>query len=136
MMLHQRIGSGFLVALALSGCGGSGSSITNPPSPPPPPPPPTPVPSATVDVRNNFFDPATVALIVGGQVTWNWVGQDHNVTSVLTPGFAPTSPTSNAPFTHGPVMFPTPGTYRYVCTVHGGVSNGQPTGMNGTIVVQ
>ncbi len=134
MPFPLRIRYGLLLAGALSACGGSEPSFTNPPPPPPPPGPPA--GSATVEVRNNFFSPETVTLVAGGQVTWTWIGQDHNVTSVLAPSFSPNSITTNAPFTHGPIMFPAPGTYRYICTVHGGVSNGQTTGMRGAIVVQ
>lgn len=133
MRFLDHVWYGLLLAVALSACGGSGSSITNPPPPPPPGPPSG---SVTVEVRNNFFSPETASLAVGGQVTWTWIGQNHNVTSVQAPGFSPNSVTTNAPFTHGPVMFPMPGTFRYVCTIHGGVSNGQTTGMRGTVVVQ
>jgi plastocyanin len=76
--------------------------------------------------------PETVVLEVGGRVTWNWVGQGHSVTSVLTPSFAPNAPVQSAPATHGPITFNTPGTYRYHCTVHGTATSG----MRGTIIVQ
>jgi plastocyanin len=94
------------------------------------------VATATVEVRDNFFTPETVLLLVGGQVTWSWVGQGHTVTSVLSPSFAPNSAVQSAPFTHGPITFPTAGSYRYICSVHGSVSNGQTTGMQGVIIVQ
>lgn len=126
--------SGLMAAMLLVACGSS-SSIVNPPPPPPPPPGP-PVAAATVEVRNNVFAPETVSLMAGGTVTWNWVGQDHTVTSVLSPSFGPNTAIENAPFTHGPITFPTPGSYRYICTVHGNVANGQTTGMRGVIVVQ
>ena len=83
-----------------------------------------------------MFTPETVVLEAGGTVTWSWVGQDHNVTSVLSPSFAPNSQTRSAPFTFGPVTFSTPGTYHYICTVHGNVAGGQTTGMRGIIIVQ
>lgn len=121
-------------AVLLAACGGSSSTSVNPPPPPPPPGPPVAV--ATVEVHNNFFSPETVSLLAGGEVTWRWIGQGHNVTSVLTPTFAPNSRTEDAPFTHGPIRFNTPGSYRYICTVHGSVVNGQTTGMRGVIVVQ
>jgi plastocyanin len=89
-----------------------------------------------VRVRNSGFEPETVVLNVGGTVTWNWVGQGHNVTSVLSPGFAPSSALQSAPAVHGPITFNTPGTYHYICTIHGSVSGGQATGMRGTIIVQ
>ena len=132
--LIQLRSSLVLAGLALA-C--SGSQTTNPPPPPPPPAPPgPPVLSATIQVRNNVFSPETVRLLAGGQVTWTWVGQDHNVTSVLAPTFSPNSVTELPPFTHGPITFSTPGTYRYICTIHGGVSSGQTTGMRGVIIVE
>lgn len=125
---------GILVGvLALVGCGGG--SVTNPPPAPPPPPPP-PVSVATVEVRNSVFVPETVVLNVGGTVTWTWVGQGHTITSVLSPSFAANSGVRDAPFTLGPITFNTPGTYRYICTIHGSVSGGATVGMRGTIIVQ
>jgi plastocyanin len=135
-MSHRRIraaGSAALLLLAI-GCGG-GTSGPNPPPPPPPGPPPPPVDAGSVEVRNNFFSPETITVRAGGTVTWTWIGQNHNVTSVLSPTFGPNSITANAPFTHGPITFSTPGTYQYICTIHGSISGGQPVGMHGVIVV-
>ena len=100
-----------------------------------PPPPPT---SATVQVQSNFFQPSSVTIAVGGTVTWNWAGSDHSVTPVLSPVFGNPagSGVQNAGFTYGPITFTTAGTYRYICTVHGGVSGGTTTGMAGTVIVQ
>ncbi len=140
-MDHLRLPSMRLLAiLLLTACGG-GSTVSPPPAPPPgppapPPPPPSPVSSATVQVQSNSFSPATVVLNVGGTVTWQWVGSGHTVTSVLTPGFSANTGVHNAGFTLGPITFSTPGTYHYICTVHGGVSGTQTTGMAGTIIVQ
>jgi plastocyanin len=86
-------------------------------------------------VRNDFFNPEVITINAGGTVTWTWVGQNHNVTSVLSPTFASNSPTRDAPFTHGPLTFTTPGTYHYICTVHGAVVGGETTGMRGRVVV-
>ncbi|MGQ0701942.1 MAG: cupredoxin domain-containing protein [Gemmatimonadales bacterium] len=94
------------------------------------------MPFANVEVRNDVFVPETVVLQVGGTVTWNWIGIQHSVTSVLSPMFAPSSAVQNAPFTHGPITFNTPGTYHYICTVHGSVAGGQTAGMRGMIIVQ
>jgi plastocyanin len=89
-----------------------------------------------IQVQNNFFSPQVDTVAVGGTVTWNWQGQNHNVTSVLTPSFGPASSTESAPFTYGPITFNTAGTYQYICTVHGAVNGNQTTGMRGTIVVR
>lgn len=98
-------------------------------------PPPAPM-HADIQVQNDAFVPQVDTIAVGGTVTWNWVGQGHNVTSVLSPQFSGPSATANAPFTFGPITFSTAGTYQYICTVHGSVSNGQTSGMRGTIVVR
>jgi plastocyanin len=87
-------------------------------------------------VQNNVFNPQTVAVFAGGTVRWDWVGQNHNVTSVLAPTFGPNSATANAPFNHGPLTFNTAGTYRYICTVHGSVSGSSTSGMDGVVIVQ
>ena len=86
-------------------------------------------------MHNNFFNPGSVTISAGGNVTWTWIGQNHNVTSVLSPSFGG-SATENAPFTFGPVVFPAAGTFQYICTIHGGVSGGQTNGMSGAVVVQ
>ncbi len=130
----------FLLLCMVAACGG-GATVSPPPAPPPgppapPPPPPSPVTSATVDVRSNSFVPETVVLTVGGTVTWRWVGSGHTVTSVLSPTFVGTSSIQNAGFQLGPVTFSQPGTYHYICTVHGSVSGNQTSGMQGTIIVQ
>ena len=122
------------IALLVAAACSSGGTSTPTPPPPPGPPPPPPVGQGTVQVQNDFFNPEVVSITVGGTVTWNWVGQDHNVTSVLSPSFSPNSPTRNAPFTHEHT-FNTAGTFRYICTVHGAVSGSQTSGMRGSVVV-
>ena len=72
----------------------------------------------------------------GGTVTFRWIGSGHTVTSVLSPTFAADTPLENAGFTLGPITFNNPGTYNYICTIHGNVSSGQTSGMNGVIIVQ
>lgn len=88
----------------------------------------------TVKVQNNQFAPVEARVTVGGTVTWEWEASNHSVTSVLTPSFQ-SAPVSNSGFTLGPLTFSTAGTYRYICTVHGVVSNGQTSGMAGSVVV-
>jgi plastocyanin len=95
----------------------------------------TPVTSAEVVVGNNYFDPNSVLLAVGGTVTWTWIGSGHSVTSNGTPTFSPNAPVSNAPRTLI-VTFSTAGDYRYLCTVHG-VASGYTSGaMVGEIFVR
>ena len=104
---------------------------------------PTPPPnSASITVRNDNFlsvrngtaNAAVDTIAVGGTVTWTWAAlatNQHNVTSSGSPSFT-SSGTTAAPFTYGPITFPTAGTYLYHCTLHGA-----PTvGMRGRIVVR
>lgn len=84
----------------------------------------TPPATAAVTVRDNFFDPSSVTVAVGGTVTWTWSASvSHNVT---LPGGAGTSATqSSGTFSH---TFTTAGTVNYQCTIH--------AGMQATVVVQ
>jgi len=78
--------------------------------------------TATVVLKNIAFTPKSVALKVGGTVTWEW--QDgaipHNVTFTDFKSGTQTSGT----YDH---QFPTAGTFTYECTIH--------TGMKGTVTV-
>jgi plastocyanin len=56
------------------------------------------------------------------------------VTSVFSPAFQ-SAPVSNSGFVHGPLTFNTAGTYKYICSVHGAASNGNTSGMAGSVVV-
>src|SRR5262245_23311699 len=112
-----RTVSGLLAAVVL-GCGGY-STETGEVTYNPPPPGGNPQPSATIQVLDNFYSPATVLIAAGGTVTWNWGGSGHSVTSSGSPSFSPTAPISNAPHTLGPVTFATAGTYEFYCTAHG-----------------
>ncbi|MGE0353698.1 MAG: hypothetical protein AB7I33_10150 [Gemmatimonadales bacterium] len=119
-------------ALQAAATGLSGSPLTFNATGVTPPPPPS---AITIQVDNNFFSPQVDTVAAGGTVTWNWVGQMHNVTSVLSPAFA-SSTTQSAPFTYGPITFMNAGTYEYICTIHGSIVGQQTFGMRGTIVVQ
>lgn len=85
--------------------------------------------TTSVTVADNVFQPAQDTVSAGQTVTWTWTGANgHNVT------FEALSDTS-ATMSSGTyqVSFPTPGTYRYRCTIHSGSFAG---GMIGTVVVQ
>jgi plastocyanin len=82
-----------------------------------------PLQQAAVTVGNNFFDPTSSRVVVGGSVTWTWAGGvGHNVTF--------SSGTSQATQTTGTLDrdFPDAGSFDYQCTIH-------PAQMQGTIVV-
>jgi hypothetical protein len=104
--------------------------------------------SATVEVRDNYFlsmrngsgaNPgffgsiAVDTIAVGGTVTWQWVGQSHNVTDAPSIN----SGTHSAPFSFGPLTFDQAGDYFYRCTIHSSFSwYFDLVGMRGRIVVR
>lgn len=130
----------FLAALLtlaglLAGCGSSSSSSSGPSSHPPPVAS-TPASSAAgapssgatiqVAMKNIAFIPKVAQAKVGQTV--QWVNDDapaHNVTYVGGPKF--TSSSLMPPGAKFSVKLTQPGTIRYVCTIH--------PGMTGTIVV-
>ena len=96
-----------LIAL-MAGCGGSHAGDAPP--------------SNVVVLKNIAFNPATVTIHAGQQVIWKFQddGVPHNVTGT---GFGSTIMSSGT-YVHA---FSVPGTYRYQCTIH--------SGMTGTVVV-
>jgi plastocyanin len=132
-MRMRPLASSCLLAVMITGCGGSGNGGSTAPVSNPSPPGTTgggtasAAQSASVGIRStdpdsygyttNSFDPSTVSIRVGGQVSWsNGTGQQHNVT------FEPQSgaPSSVSTFTTSSVSrtFPTAGDYQYQCTFH------------------
>lgn len=86
-----------------------------------------------VDVENNQFEPASVAIQPRGTVLFVWpsTARQHDVLPVA-PQTQPRQPSvRDGPFTHEET-FNTAGTYRYFCSVHGSASSG----MRGEVVVQ
>jgi plastocyanin len=79
----------------------------------------------TVSVVNNRFDPSALSVPPNSTVTWQWNsgGVTHNVTFQDGPASGDQSSGSFAR------TFQTPGTYPYLCTIHGA------QGMTGTVTV-
>ena len=101
-----------LLTFAPTGCAASGNDAT----------PELATAGSSVAVVDNDFEPATLRVKVGQEVTWSWEGDNpHDVTF---DDFASTVQTSGR-FTH---TFDETGTFDYVCTVH--------SGMRGTIEVE
>jgi plastocyanin len=80
--------------------------------------------SATVKVKDDFFQAKTVRIKSGQTVTWKWVGSNpHNVIAgFLTKKQKKTR--VNGSISH---RFKARGTFRYHCSIH--------SGMNGKVVV-
>lgn len=80
-----------------------------------------------VSRHNGSMNPAVDTIAAGDTITWSWSGElPHGVRSVGSSTF-PSSATMTGSGIHR-VVFPTPGTYHYECSVHG-------QAMTGTIVV-
>jgi plastocyanin len=80
-----------------------------------------------ISTAGSRFNPATVTIQTGGEVTWQIVESTHNIT------FSSNKPQGgDVPNTSPGVsvtrVFPTPGTFDYQCTRH--------SGMTGQIIVQ
>ena len=87
--------------------------------------------TAEVDVRNNFFQPASVTVPVGSRVRWTWRGTGvvvHNVTSTGQPSFPSSGVSISGDGSTYQHVFAAAGTYRYECTLH--------AGMTGMVIVQ
>ena len=90
-----------------------------------------------VEVADFFFGPSTVTIGKGGKVKWVWATtnvESHDVHLKQGPKglqkkatySTKTTAVTNATFTKA---FPTPGSYRYICTIH-------PTKMKLTVTVK
>ena len=134
-MQRQRLFPLAGTVLALAACGSIAGSSTNTNNIPEQPTG-TPAQAATVEVRDNYYNPTNPLIAAGGTVTWTWIGSGHSVTSDGTPTFTPNAPISNSPHTLGPVVFATAGTYSFHCSVHG-VAGSYGTGtMTGAVFVR
>lgn len=125
---------GMLAALLAVGCGASGSGMATGPGNTG-----TGTGGTGVRVGNNFFrsnvngsdNPAVDTVAVGGTLEWTWVntgGVEHSIQSVGATSFASSAIQGGNGKTYQ-VMFPTAGTFRYNCAVHGNE-------MTGTVVVR
>ena len=84
----------------------------------------TPPMQANVAVGDNFFNPSSTTVAVGGQVTWTWGGSaTHNVT------FSAGTNSGNQSSGTFDRTFPAAGSFDYLCTIHGAA-------MSGTVTVQ
>lgn len=94
-----------------------------------------PPPGPTVQVRNNFFDPAIISISVGQTVTWVWENTQIGLHNVLpddrsTPGRSGEPESGPLTFSY---TFTEVGTFRYYCQVHGALNG---VGMAGRVIVQ
>jgi plastocyanin len=131
-------------AAMLHACGGGGAAplaepnppdsgtppAGTPPATPPATQPPTAAPSvATVTTPNRTFSPTPVTIAANGTVTWQAVGDRHEIVFI-----GGTPPDGNIgelePGSSASRKFTTAGTYEYECLRH------RDKGMRGTVVVQ
>ena len=83
--------------------------------------------TAVVRVSNDFFDPSTVAVAVGSNVTWEWQpgAVVHNVTFNAVTG-APAHIGDRSTGSESRT-FSTAGSFPYLCTIHGVAMSGSVT---------
>jgi plastocyanin len=82
-----------------------------------------------VSVKDNFFSPKKVTVGVRGKVRWTWRGSaPHNVTFTKVPRGATKKGAGTRRKGSFTRSFGKRGTYRYVCTIH--------AGMTGTVVAK
>lgn len=88
--------------------------------------------NADVSVRDNAFEPTSVRIAVGDQVTWTWRGNNPHTVTAENGSFdsdtacPPVCRTAGATFTH---TFREAGTFAYYCRIH------RQGGMVGNVVV-
>lgn len=99
-------------------------SPTPAPTPTPTPTPTAPIPTASVSIMNFEFQPSTLNVVNGTEVTWgNGDGATHTVTAD-DQSFASGSIANGGSYAH---RFTAAGTYAYHCAIH--------SSMHGTVVV-
>jgi plastocyanin len=80
-----------------------------------------------VSAHDGSQNPAVTQVAVGATVTWTWSGSlRHSVQSTGTTSFVSSAIMSSGSYA---LQFNTPGTYHYICAVHG-------ASMSGTVIVQ
>jgi plastocyanin len=111
-----------VIVLALSaGCGSSGGFPTSP-SPcvvgqvPTNPECVNPPNLLTVTIRNGVYSPNPVMVKVGQSV--NWLNADTFAHTATDPGVFDTGSIAPTSAADAPVVFNTPGTFNYHCTIH------------------
>lgn len=119
----RRLAGWLAVGAAVTACGDSSG--------------PNPQPPISVEVGNDFFtsarngssNPAVDTVAVNGTVTWTWIERgSHDIAPTGSPSFPGSEEMLEAGSTYS-VTFTGPGTYAYICTVHG-------PPMTGRVVVQ
>jgi plastocyanin len=133
--IRFRPALGLLAVAGVLACGGSNGTS---------PPRPGLTTVLVVSSPSNQFQPATVNISSGDTVKWAWSSgsMGHNIISTGSPGFQ--SKGNDVPGfgslgtdyfdypTSHQVIFTTPGTYGYYCSLHG---TSAITGMSGRVVV-
>jgi manganese oxidase len=102
-----------IVVVLLLSCGG----LDEIPGPPPP---------NTVLVRDNFFDPPVIQVVVGRVVVWRHSGNNNHTVTSGNPASAGTLFDSGTLQSGGlfTFIFSRPGSYPYFCRIHGASMTG------------
>lgn len=88
--------------------------------------------ATVVKASGTSFRPKTLSVAAGTKVVWKAVSGSHTVTAYK----GAWNKNSNIPSgTKTSFTFSNPGTYRYLCTIHGHLSGGVCSGMCGKVTV-
>ncbi len=75
--------------------------------------------AATIKVGDNFFNPAKKTVSAGTKVKFKWVGsRKHQIVKTSGPGGKVASRKTDDRGVNLAKRFGTPGTYRFICTIH------------------
>ena len=112
------------LALFAAGCGSDSDSPTSPVSPTNPAGT-NPPDLLTITIRSGVYSPNPLSVKVGQRV--NWLNTDTFAHSATDPGVFDSGSIAPTSAANVPVLFTTPGTYNFHCTLH--------ANENGSIVV-
>lgn len=120
-----RLAVWLAVGAVVAACGGGGAADSSGPTDRPPP--------VSIEVGNDFFtsvrngssNPAVDTVAVNGMATWTWTELgSHDVVPAGSPSFPGSEEMLQLGSTYS-VTFTGPGTYTYLCSVHGPPMMGQ-----------
>jgi len=78
--------------------------------------------NTTIKVGDDFFSPASKTVKKGTKIKFKWIGdRPHNVVKQKGPGGGFASRTTSARGVNFSKKFKKAGTYKIICTIHGGM---------------
>lgn len=119
----------------MAACSDDHNASTPPPPQPSGPTGEPPVATTRIDAIDNTFRDEVTTIAAGTEVVWVNAGRnDHNVLPSVGDAWG-VQKDAFKPGAEYRYVFTEPGTYEYVCTIHGVSKDGTKVGMYGTIIV-